>query len=246
MNACTGKKFYGVLKKGLSEDDVDTRCSEPICAGVVECGNQERTIMALSECAITTISNYGRVLSKALDERDGFTRRHCDRVIELAGSFGRACGIEDAELRHLRLCALLHDIGKIGIPDHILRKSGRLSTNDWDVMRTHPERGQRIVESIGGEGIAEIALSVRHHHEHMDGSGYPDGLVGEDIPYAARMIAIVDGYDAMAEERPYHPGRAHEEIMDIMDAEVGGKYDPYLFGHFARMIVGSNRKAPAA
>lgn len=202
--------------------------------------------MSLSKCAVVTISSYGRVLSEALNERDGFTRRHCDRVIELAGSFGRACELSGEDLRHLRLAARFHDIGKIGIPDHVLLKPGRLAAEDWAVMRTHPERGQRIVESIGIDGIADIARSVRHHHEHIDGSGYPDSLAGEDIPYAARMISIVDGYDAMAESRPYHPGRPHEEIMDIMQTEVGHKYDPYLFDRFAAMIVDSNRRAPAA
>lgn len=202
--------------------------------------------MSLSKCAIVTISSYGRVLSQALDERDGFTRRHCDRVIELAGSFGRACGLSSTDLQHLRLSALFHDIGKIGIPDHVLLKPGRLAAEDWTVMRTHPERGQRIVESIGIDGVADIARGVRHHHEYIDGSGYPDGLAGEDIPYAARMVSIVDGYDAMADSRPYHPGRPHEEIMGIMQAEVGHKYDPYLFDRFAAMIGGSHRKAPAA
>lgn len=202
--------------------------------------------MAMSKCAITTISNYGRVLSMALDERDGFTRRHCDRVIELAGSFGRSCGLANADLRHLRLCALFHDIGKIGIPDRVLLKPGSLVADEWEVMRSHPERGQRIVESIGIDGVEDIVPGVRHHHEHFDGGGYPDGLAGEDIPYAARMIAIVDGYDAMAASRPYHPGRPHEEIMGIMRDEVGEKYDPYLFGRFAAMIGESNRKAPAA
>ncbi len=185
--------------------------------------------MSLTKCAVVTISSCSRVLLKALNERDGFTRRHCDRVIALAGSFGRACGLSSMDLRGLRLSARFHDIGKIGIPDQVLLKLGRLAAEECAVMRTHPERGQRIIESIG-----------------IDGSGYPDGLAGDDIPYAARMVSIVDGYDAMADSRPYHPGRPHEEIMGIMQTEVGHKYDPYLFDRFAAMIVDSNRKAPAA
>ncbi|MEW6165674.1 MAG: HD domain-containing phosphohydrolase [Pseudomonadota bacterium] len=202
--------------------------------------------MALSKSAVSAISSYGRVLSQALCERDGFTRRHCDRVIELAGGFGRAFGLDGADLRRLRLCGLFHDIGKIGIPDHVLLKPGRLVDDEWVIMRTHPERGQRIVESIGIDGVADIAQGVRHHHERYDGQGYPDGLAGEDIPFIARMIAIVDGYDAMAASRPYHSGRNHEEIMGIMQGETGGKYDPYLMARFTAMIGESNRKAPAA
>jgi putative nucleotidyltransferase with HDIG domain len=195
---------------------------------------------------LIAISCYGRVLSKALDERDSGTRRHCDRVIELAGSLGRACGIDGHALRQLRLCGLFHDIGKIGIPDRVLHKPGELAENEWEEMRSHPERGQRIVEAIGVDGTEEIALGVRHHHEHFDGGGYPDGLAGEDIPYVARMVAIVDTYDAMAMPRPYHRGRTHDEIMAVMRAETGRIFDPYLLARFADMIINSNRKAPTA
>lgn len=202
--------------------------------------------MELTKSAVTAISSYGRLLSTALDERDSTTRRHCDRVIELAGSLGRSYGLEGHELHKLRLCGLLHDIGKIGIPDRVLQKAGKLDGDEWQEMRSHPERGQHIIEAIGVEGSGEIALCVRHHHEHFDGGGYPDGLAGEDIPYVARMVAIVDGYDAMAMPRPYHRGRTHDEIMAVMREETGQKYDPYLFSHFERMIVDSNRKAPSA
>ena len=202
--------------------------------------------MAMSHSTVASISSYGRVLSQALNERDNHTRSHCDRVIELADGFGRACGLAEDDLHGLRLCGLFHDIGKIGVPDHVLLKPGRLDADDWTFMRSHPERGQRIVESIGVDGVADIALGVRHHHEHFDGHGYPDGLAGEDIPYAARMIAIVDGYDAMAADRPYHPGRKHGDIMTILYREAGSKYDPYLLERFAGMIVDSNRKAPDA
>lgn len=202
--------------------------------------------MAMSKSTADSISSYARVLAQALNERDDYTRRHCDRVIELAGSFGRACGLVNGDLHTLRLCGRFHDIGKIGIPDHVLRKPGRLDAADWELMRSHPERGERIVAAINVDGVADIARGVRHHHEHFDGGGYPDGLAGEDIPYISRMIAIVDGYDAMAADRPYHPGRKHDEIMAIMRGEAGSKYDPYLLERFAAMIEDSNRKAPAA
>ena len=200
--------------------------------------------MPLSANGYIAISSYGRALSKALDERDGLTRQHCDRVIELSGGLGRQCGLEEVELGPLRLCGLFHDIGKIGIPDRVLLKAGCLDAEEWTEMRTHPERGQHIVETIGVDGAEEIARGVRHHHEYFDGTGYPDGLSGENIPYVARMVAVVDGYDAMAMPRPYHRVRGHESIMAILREEAGHKYDPYILSRFEHMIVDSSRKAP--
>lgn len=194
----------------------------------------------------SAISSYGLALATALGERDGHTRHHCDRVVELAGGLGRHWGIDRDELHRLRLCALFHDIGKIGIPDRILLKPGRLDRREWTTMRTHPERGQRIVAAIGVAGIDEIALAVRHHHEHFDGGGYPDGLAGDAIPFIARAVAIVDGYDAMATPRPYHPARGHEAILDILHREAGSKYDPALLACFEEMIEDSSRRAPSA
>ena len=201
--------------------------------------------MRLSKTGYTAISSFSRALSKALDERDVPTRRHCDRVIELSGSFGRHCGLDANDLRQLRLTAALHDIGKIGVPDRILQKPGKLDDAEWREMRMHSERGERIVLAIGVDGVAAIASAVRHHHEHYAGGGYPDGLTGEAIPFVARMVAIVDGYDAMAAPRPYHRTRSHEEIMAVLSGENGDKYDPYLLGRFAEMIVDSSAKAPS-
>jgi putative nucleotidyltransferase with HDIG domain len=200
--------------------------------------------MTMTQEAMTAISSYGRVLSKALDERDSGTRRHCDRVIELAGSLGRACGLMSDELRLLRMCGLFHDIGKIGIPDRVLHKPGALEADEWDEMRSHPERGQRIVEAIGIDGTEDIALGVRHHHERYDGRGYPDGLSGEEIPHVARMVAVADAYDAMGIARPYHHGRTHEQIMAMLYEESGRKYDPHILDRFAAMIGDSRHRAP--
>lgn len=200
--------------------------------------------MALSEQSYDAISSYGRVLSKALDERDMDTRRHCGRVIELAGALGRCCRLDREDLRHLRVASALHDIGKIGIPDRVLHKPGCLDREEWKEMRTHSERGERIVLAIGVEGAEEVARLVRHHHEHYDGSGYPDGLAGEEIPFVARMVSVVDGYDAMASPRPYHKVRGHEQIMAVLADEAGSKYDPHILARFAEMIGESSGKAP--
>jgi HD-GYP domain-containing protein (c-di-GMP phosphodiesterase class II) len=199
--------------------------------------------MAWSEEGYIAISSYGRALSRALDERDSITRRHCDRVIELAGGFGRYCNLRAEELRNLRLCALFHDIGMMGIPDQVLHKQGILNADEWAVMRSHPERGQRIVEAIEANGVEEVSLGVRHHHEHFDGSGYPDGLEADAIPFISRVVAVADAYDSLATPLPYRPARGHETIMDILRDESGFKFDPVIVMQFELMITESSRKA---
>lgn len=194
--------------------------------------------MTYSNTSATAIDAYGRVLLMALGERDAPTRRHCDRVVERTAEFGRQLGLGGTELYRLQLCGLFHDIGKIGIPDLVLLKPGPFDDREWREMRSHPERGQRIVEAIELEGVGEIALGVRHHHENFDGSGYPDGLAGEDIPVTARIVAIVDAYDAMAMPRPYRHPKDHRDILSIMCDEAGRKYDPFLLNRFERLFPG--------
>jgi HD-GYP domain-containing protein (c-di-GMP phosphodiesterase class II) len=201
--------------------------------------------MALSRDGYAAISSYSRVLSKALEEKDGTTRRHCDRVIELCGAFGRHCKLDSGDLRQLRLAAALHDIGKIGIPDRVLLKPGGFAADEWKEMQSHAERGQRIVRAIAVDGAEAVALAVRHHHENFDGSGYPDGLAGEDIPFVARMVAVADAYDAMGVMRPYQSRRSHEQIMDVLVDESDSRYDPYLVARFAEIIGDSSWKAPS-
>jgi HD-GYP domain-containing protein (c-di-GMP phosphodiesterase class II) len=182
-------------------------------------------------------------LSTALDERDAPTQDHCDRVSGLSLQLGQACALSDRELKQLRLAAGLHDIGKIGIPDQVLKKPGLFNANDWTIMKTHPERGERIVLAAGLEEGPRIASVVRHHHERFDGAGYPDGLRGEAIPLFARIVALVDAYDAMAHLRPHSLRRAHAEIMRELLQEEAGQHDPYLIAKFAAFIERSQFRA---
>ncbi|MFA7292786.1 MAG: HD domain-containing phosphohydrolase [Rhodocyclaceae bacterium] len=175
-----------------------------------------------------------RALIAALDERDGHTREHCDRVVVLATILGVECGLMQKELQLLEFAAAMHDIGKIGIPDHILLKPSGFSPEEWECMKSHTIRGERIVRSMQIEGMDAVATAVRHHHEYFDGSGYPDRLAGEDIPLMSRIVSIVDSYDAMSKTRPYHPPRTHTQVMDILDDEEGGKHDPTLLSLFRR------------
>jgi len=175
------------------------------------------------------------VITAALHERDAYTRFHCDRVTRLAQALGRACGLSGRELTTLHLGAVFHDIGKIGVPDHVLLKPGRLTAEEWTLMKAHPEQGERIFRSAALECADEVSPIIRHHHESFDGSGYPDGLRGECIPLPCRILLVADGYDAMATARSYHRARSHDEVMQIMASEQGTKLDPDVLLEFTRL-----------
>ena len=179
----------------------------------------------------------------ALRERDGNTFAHCGRTCGIAVETGRAVGVSSNDLAILRLAAELHDVGKIGIPDRILLKPGRLDAEELRVMRTHPRKGHDILASIPDATVATVAAVVLHHHEAVDGSGYPDGLKGEDIPVLARIVSIADSYDALATVRPYHEPRSHATIMRMLDEQQGRKYDPHVLAAFARVIGSSTYRA---
>ncbi|WP_051229461.1 HD-GYP domain-containing protein [Paludibacterium yongneupense] len=201
--------------------------------------------MKQGEPVCQTKQGSARALSLALSLRDRLTQLHSERVLGLSALIGRRCALEPAAMAVLRLAACFHDIGKIGVPDHILLKPARFDPEEWDVMKGHAEMGQRIIAETGLAGADEAARVIRHHHEHYDGSGYPDGLAGEAIPFCSRIISIADSYDAMAESRPYHPLRSHSQIMDILQQESGGKHDPDLMRLFCQLIESSDFKPHA-
>ncbi|MCW8908648.1 MAG: HD domain-containing protein [Sedimenticola sp.] len=177
-----------------------------------------------------------RALAIALDERDNYTHLHSSRVVELAHRLGLACGLERTLLSTLDMGAFFHDVGKIGIPDRILLKPDCFTGAEMAVMRQHPEKGEGIVRGLGLPSGDAVASAVRHHHEHFDGAGYPDGLRGEGIPVVSRIISVADSYDAMTGDRPYHPGRSPSEVLRIMHDEAGSKLDPYLVSKLERLI----------
>lgn len=180
---------------------------------------------------------------RALRERDENTFAHCDRTCALSVATGRAFGLSSEELAVLRWAAELHDIGKIGIPDRVLFKPGRLDGEELGVMRTHPRRGHDILASIPHARIAAIATVVLHHHEDIDGSGYPEGLRGENIPVLARIVSVVDSYDAIATVRPYHAAKSHVQVMRMLHEKQGQKYDPYVLATFSKTVDLSPYKA---
>lgn len=182
------------------------------------------------------------VLAAALDQRDSYTDIHCDRVSQLALQLGRRCDLSEKQLGHLVLAARFHDVGKIGIRDDVLLHPGRLDEDKTRAMRTHPERGARLFHATGREDAAEVARLIRHHHEAFDGSGYPDGLKGGDIPLEARILTIADGYDAMTSTRPYRGPMPHARVMRILEEEQGRLIDPDVFHEFTRITKSQVRQ----
>jgi putative nucleotidyltransferase with HDIG domain len=151
-------------------------------------------------------------LSATVDARDTYTAGHSRRVAASASVIARELGLSGAELDVVDQSALLHDIGKIGVPDAVLLKEGPLTAAEWVVMRSHPEEGARIIERLGY--LDEVVPGIRHHHERMDGRGYPDGLFGDEIPLVARIIHVADALDAMTTKRLYREKRNFEEALE--------------------------------
>ena len=173
------------------------------------------------------------VLAEALLERDRYTGEHSEHVAELATHVARAAGLEEREVERVRGAALLHDIGKVGIPDDILRKGSDLTEPEWRTMQEHPVIGERIVRTI--PGLGPVARIVRHEHERWDGTGYPDGLSGEEIPIGARIVLACDAYHAMTSDRPYREALSHAEAVRELANGAGTQFDPrvteLLIGH---------------
>lgn len=170
----------------------------------------------------------------ALDLRDHETAGHAQRVTELTVALGRRLGVDEAGLISLRWGALLHDIGKIGVPDKVLNKPGPLDDAEWDVMRAHPGIARELLAPIAFLGDA-IDVPT-HHHERWDGGGYPDGLAGEEIPLAARIFAVVDVWDALCSDRPYRRAWTVEAVTRHLREQAGRHFDPHVVTAFLAMV----------
>jgi len=174
----------------------------------------------------STRSSFIKSLEKTLWGRSHETEEHCQRMQEMAEKMGRTFKLTESELDNLKLLATLHDIGKIAIPSSILDKSEKLSPDEWETIKNHPEIGYRI--AISSPELAPIAEGILHHHECWDGSGYPLGLRGEKIPLISRIIAIADAYDVMINGRPYKEAISEEEALAEIERCAGTQFDPEL------------------
>lgn len=165
-----------------------------------------------------------RSLAVALEARDGYTGAHSDVVRGLSVAVGRRLGLDRAAIGEVEAVALLHDIGKIGVPDHILHKRGPLDDGEWALMREHPVIGERILRPL--PGLAHVATGVRHEHERWDGTGYPDGLAGEDIPVSSRIVLACDAWSALVSARPYRAALSIEAARAELARCAGAQFDP--------------------
>ncbi len=174
-------------------------------------------------------------LSRALDARDQDTEGHSERVAVLAEKIGRKIGLEEADLCSMYLAALLHDIGKIGIPDAILHKSGPLDEQEWALMRKHPRIGYDILQNI--PFLAPALDAILQHHEKYNGKGYPAGLSGDAISLPARILTVVDVYDALTSHRPYRPAFSPEKALEMILEQAGQQFDPEVVQALAHILV---------
>ncbi len=184
-------------------------------------------------------------LAMSLDEKDHYTHGHARRVTNLSLQLAEQLTNVEIDMEMLRLSGLLHDIGKIGVPDHILLKVGRLTDEEFSIIKKHPEQGARILQPMAfDKRMHDIALIIRHHHERFDGKGYPDGLAGDSIPLYSRIIAVADSYDAMTSDRPYRKGMDYRDALVEIEENGGLQFDPLLAEQFVTLMRGCHQGSP--
>jgi putative two-component system response regulator len=173
-------------------------------------------------------------LARTVEAKDAYTEGHLRRLERYAEAIGRRMCLEGATLIALRYGALLHDVGKVGVDEMIIRKGGPLTPAEYGVMQQHTLIGERIVQPL--RLAAAVGPIVRHHHERWDGRGYPDGLAGHDIPLGARIVAVADSYDAMTTQRPYNRALSADEAVGRLRAGAGSYWDPHVVGMFIELL----------
>jgi len=229
----TLKKVEAVVEKAMGQFEI--KCLKDSYQYHLEELVAERTVEV--DKALEEIENSYRMtlkaLVQALETRDFETHGHSERVVTFSLRLGHEVGLDKDAMRDLELGALLHDIGKIGVPDAVLRKPAKLDEEEWAKMRLHPHHGQMILRNIPFlEGAARI---VAQHHEQWDGSGYPTGLRGEAIDVGARIFAVVDAFDAMVSDRVYRKGRPYEAALEELERCSGQQFDPMMVEAFKQI-----------
>ena len=181
-------------------------------------------------------------LGLSVESRDPYTEGHCERLALYASDLGRYMGLDEESILALKRGGFLHDLGKVAIPDEILKKGSDLTPAERKVMQRHPQIGERICKPL--KSLRKVLPIIRHHHEHWDGSGYPDGLAGEGIPLLARVLQVVDVYDALRTARPYKAALSHEAAINVMQDEAErGLWDASIVRAFFSMLNSEERAA---
>jgi putative nucleotidyltransferase with HDIG domain len=226
----TKEKTLGVLqavnKKNGSFDDADVEILKALSNQVAVAVENANLYEELKEAFYGT----AHALAETIEKRDPYTGGHTKRVMNYSLAIGRSLGISESEREELKLAAILHDIGKIGVRDNVLLKEGRLDPEEIDMMNMHSKFGAEILGHV--RQLKDVIPGVRGHHEKYDGSGYPDGLKANDIPFIARIIAVADTFDAMTTDRPYRKGLTVETAFGELKKHSGRQFDPDVVDAF--------------
>lgn len=208
-------------------------------------GNQDYQVERLRDELKRTVTGFAMLdaLVTAVDNKDRYTRRHSEDVMLHSVALARDLELDQASIHRLQVAALLHDVGKIGVPDRLLRLPSRLTDKEYDVVKQHAAMGAVMVSSV--PNLADIVEAVHFHHERWNGGGYPNGLQGEEIPLLARILAVADAYSAMTTDRPYRKGMTHEEAMRVLEEGAGEQWEPYCVGAFLRSFATTRDKVEA-
>ncbi|MGI4792161.1 MAG: HD domain-containing phosphohydrolase [Janthinobacterium lividum] len=209
----------------------DTRLRRVKAGGEVE--TEADQVRSSAGTAVAGFSMLDALVT-AVDNKDRYTCRHSEDVLNYSLMIGRELGLDEAQQRTIAVSALLHDVGKIGVPDAILRKPGTLTDEEFAAIQQHPSMGAALVSTVPGlEGTLD---AVRHHHERWDGAGYPSGLKGSEIPLVARLMAVADAFSAMTTDRPYRQGMDREKALSILEAGLGSQWDPECVAAFIQAL----------
>lgn len=204
--------------------------SQAFRARVLACLRRKAMVDSLDETETVLFT-----LAQSVEGRDPALGLHCERLALIAATMGLRVGLPSSDILALQRGGYLHDVGKVAIPDSVLLKPGPLTPEEWTVMKTHPERGEKICSSL--RSLAPVLPIIRHHHEKWDGTGYPDGLKGNEIPLLARILQFADIYDALTAERPYKKAFSSDQALEIMRSEVAkGWRDPELMEVFEQVV----------
>jgi HD-GYP domain-containing protein (c-di-GMP phosphodiesterase class II) len=234
VSPITGEDTVASLRARLEQTERQAaarqRQLERYAADLREVFKQERArAQELRRSYMATV----RALSNAVEARDAYTGKHAERVAAYALEIARAMGSPLADDPQIEFGFLLHDVGKVGVPDAILFKSSALTTEEYALVRRHPVIGSEILRDV--DFLGEGKLVVRHHHERWDGTGYPDGLRGEAIPFAARVFAVADALDALTTDRPYRPASSFEAARTEVCAGIGTQFDPAVVAAYQQI-----------
>ncbi|MEX1170032.1 MAG: HD domain-containing phosphohydrolase [Chloroflexota bacterium] len=235
----TGRSTLDDVVEGLdagADDFLSKPFRQPELLARIRSALRLRQALVRMDAAHTAVA----ALANAVEAKDPSTEHHCQRLANLAARLGAQAGLQGLELEAVAYGALLHDVGKIGVPEAILTKPAPLDAAEWDLMRRHPEIGERICEPLAAAGT--FTPIVRHHHERWDGRGYPDGLRGEAIPLGARIVALVDAFDAMTHDRPYRRAMPTALAVNELRREAGVQFDRALVPIFVMELERDGEK----